>query len=177
MNSDADDLVELLSQDAIAGRVSLLARRLVPTLTPDTVLVCMLLGGLWFAADLARALAREGLDLPFDALWLSSYTDGEVSSGKCEVRAGLQRSVKGQPVLLVDDVIDSGVSLSHAVTLMQAAEAGSIRSVVFARKPWPRRRAVEPDDFAYDAPARFLVGYGMDAAGLKRGRPGLWAAA
>ncbi len=154
----------------------LLARRLTQTLSPDTVLVCMLLGGLWFASDLARALASDGLDLAFDALWLSSYKDDRRSSNTCEVRAGLQRPVKGRPVLLVDDVIDSGVSLNHAFGLMQKAGASSIQSVVFARKPWSQKRAVEPDYFAYDAPARFLVGYGMDAAGQKRGRPGLWAA-
>jgi len=74
------------------------------------------MGGLWFAADLTRALAARGRNVNFDALWLSSYGDGQASSGRCEVRAGLQRPLKGR-ALIVDDVFDSGVSLSQAVRL------------------------------------------------------------
>jgi hypoxanthine phosphoribosyltransferase len=76
----------------------------------------------------------------------------------------------------MDDVIDTGVSLAQAAEIVRAAGAAEVLTVVFARKPWPSRRAVEPDDFAWDAPARFLVGYGMDLGGRLRDLPYVAAA-
>ena len=165
-----------LTADEVAARVTALADRLRTRLDPRTVIVCLLTGGLWFAADLSRALASFGLPLAFDCLWLASYGDGHESSGRCERLAGPQRSVDGRPVLVVDDVIDSGLSLAEADRLLREAGARSVSAVVFARKPWPERRMREPDDAAWDAPERFLVGYGMDAAGAWRGLPYIAAA-
>jgi hypoxanthine phosphoribosyltransferase len=160
----------LLSADQIAERIEALAGRLAPEIDPDTVAVCLLIGGLWFAADLTRALARLGYPLAFEGLWLASYGDGAVSAGRCEVRAGPQRAVTGRHVLILDDVADTGVSLAEAVRLMRAAGASRVTTAVFARKPWPDRR-IEPDHVAWEAPSRFLVGYGMDLAGRLRGLP------
>jgi hypoxanthine phosphoribosyltransferase len=133
--------------------------------------VAILTGGLWFAADLTRALAALGRHLKFDALWLASYGDERSSSGRAHIRAGLQRPVQGRRVLLIDDVFDSGLSLSEAVRLMREAGAGEVLTAVFARKPWPEPRAFAPDFVAWEAPGRFLVGYGMDVAGAWRGLP------
>ena len=90
--------VVLLSAEEIARRVDRLAEEIAPRIDERTVAVALLTGGLWFAADLTRALARRGLHLPFDALWLSSYGEGRMSGGQCEVRAGLQRPVAGRKV-------------------------------------------------------------------------------
>jgi hypoxanthine phosphoribosyltransferase len=87
------------------------------------------------------------------------------------VRADLQRPVAGRKALIVDDVFDSGLSLSEAVRLVRDSGASEVLSAVFARKPWPTKRAMEPDFVAWEAPARFLVGYGMDVAGAYRGLP------
>lgn len=160
----------LLSADEIAGCVEALAHRLAPEIDDETVAVCLLIGGLWFAADLTRALARLGRPLAFEGLWLASYGDNAVSAGRCEVRAGPQRSLVGRHVLIMDDVADTGVSLAEAVRLMRAAGAARITTTVFARKPWPSRQ-IEPDHVAWEAPSRFLVGYGMDLAGRMRGLP------
>ncbi len=161
----------LLSAEEIAARVERLAGRIAPRIDNQTVAVALLTGALWFAADLTRALTRRDLHLPFDALWLASYGEGRASSGRCEVRAGLQRPVAGRTVLIIDDVFDSGLSLSEAVNILQGAGASRILTAVFARKPWAGPRAVEPDFVAWEAPPRFLVGYGMDAAGDWRGLP------
>jgi hypoxanthine phosphoribosyltransferase len=165
----------LLSAEEIAARVERLAAQIAPRVDERTVAVALLTGGLWFAADLTRALARQGLHLPFDALWLSSYAEGRTSSGRCEVRAGLQRPVTGRRVLLIDDVLDSGLSLSEAVHILGEAGAAEVLLAVFARKPWPSARAIQPDFVGWEAPARFLVGYGMDAAGDWRGLPHIGA--
>jgi hypoxanthine phosphoribosyltransferase len=167
----ADEPSAVLDAEAIAARVEALAERIAPAVTDDTVAVVLLTGGLWFAADLTRALARRGRRLRFDALWLASYGDAHASSGRCEVRADLQRPVEGRPVLVIDDVFDSGLSLREARRHLDAAGATEVLSAVFARKPWPEPRLFEPDFVAWEAPARFLVGYGMDSAGAWRGLP------
>ena len=160
----------LLTPEEIARRVESLAERLAPQLAEGDVAVCLLIGGLWFAADLTRALARAGRDLAFDGLWLTSYGDGDASAGRCDVRAGPQRSLVDRHVLIIDDVVDTGVSLAEASRLLKAAGAARVTTAVFARKPWPNR-LVEPDHVAWEAPSRFLVGYGMDLAGGLRGLP------
>jgi hypoxanthine phosphoribosyltransferase len=167
----APDLEILLSTEEVAARVYALAVRLAPRLADDAVAVCLLMGGLWFSADLTRALAGLGRNLAVDGLWLASYGDGETSVGRCETRAGLQRPVTGRQVLIMDDVVDTGLSLSHAAAVVREAGAREVITAVFARKPWPTPRALEPDDAAWHAPARFLVGYGMDRAGALRGLP------
>ena len=161
----------LLPEHEVAARVAAVAERIAPTLGDDAVAVCLLTGGLWFAADLTRALASLGKGVAFDALWLASYGDAKVSGGRCEVRAGLQRPIAGRPVLIIDDVFDTGLSLSEAVRHVREAGAASVETAVFARKPWPQPRAVTPDHVAWEAPARFLVGYGMDVGGAFRGLP------
>ena len=107
----------------------------------------------------------------FDALWLSSYRDERQSYGRCEVRADLQRPVVGRKALIVDDVFDTGLSLSEAARLVRDAGAAEVLTAVFASKPWPTERAIKVDFVAWEAPGRFLVGYGMDVAGTMRGLP------
>jgi len=165
---------ELLSPAEIAERVERLAGEIAPRVSDDTIAICLLTGGLWFAADLMRALYRQGRNLHFDALWIASYGDAKVTSGEVSLRAGLQRPVTGRQVLIIDDVMESGLSLRESVGLLRVAGAREVLTTVFARKPYAQPR--DPCDFvAWEAPARFIVGYGMDAAGGYRGLPGVAA--
>ena len=146
--------------------------KIAPRIDNDTVVVCLLTGGLWFAADLTRALYRQGRDLAFDALWIASYGDDTTTSGRVLLRAGLQRPVEGRTVLVVDDVMDSGLSLQEAKRLLQDAGAKRnphlrLRAASLGQEP----REIVCDFVAWEAPARFLAGYGMDAAGRRRGSP------
>ena len=168
--SDPDPTV-LISEAEVAQRIETLSDLIAPRIDDETVVVCLLTGGLWFAADLTRALARRGRMVRFDALWLASYKDERKSSGRCEVRADLQRPIAGRKALVVDDVFDTGLSLSEAARLVRDSGASEVMTAVFARKPWPTQRAIEPDFVAWEAPGRFLVGYGMDVAGQMRGLP------
>lgn len=161
----------LLGEAEVAARVAALAVEIAPRIDDETVAVCLLTGGLWFASDLTRALARIGRHVRFDALWLASYGDERASLGRCEVRADLQRPLSGRRALVIDDVVDTGLSLSEAHRLVRDAGASEVLTAVFATKPWPTPRAIEPDFSAWDAPARFLVGYGMDSGGAMRGLP------
>ena len=165
----------LLSQAEIEARVEALAAEIAPRIDDETVAVCLLTGGIWFTADLTRALARHGRCVRFDALWLSSYRDERQSLGRCQVRADLQRPLAGRRALIIDDVFDTGLSLSEAARLVSDAGASEVLTCVFARKPWPQARAIEPDFVGWEAPARFLVGYGMDSGGAMRALPWIGA--
>ena len=169
--SSTDQPAVLISEAEVADRVESLAAAIAPRIDDATVVVCLLTGGLWFASDLTRALARQGRMVAFDALWLASYKDERQSSGRCEVRADLQRPISGRKALVVDDVFDTGLSLSEAARLVRDSGASEVLTAVFARKPWPTQRAIEPDFVAWEAPGRFLVGYGLDVAGKMRGLP------
>jgi len=166
---------QLLGAEEVQTRVAALARAVAGRIDDDTVCVCLLTGALWFAGDVMRELARLGRNPRFDCLWLASYGDAEVSSGRVRVHAPLQRPVEGARVLLLDDVLDSGLSLITARDMMQAAGASEVLTAVFARKPWPTERGVVADFVAWEAPARYIIGYGMDAAGRYRGLPDIWA--
>jgi hypoxanthine phosphoribosyltransferase len=168
-------LTILLPAGEVAARVDALAGRLAPHLEGGAVGLTLLLGGMWFAADLSRALAARGASLETDAIWLASYGEGRVSGGACEVLAGPRRPLAGRTVLIMDDVIDSGLTIAHAEAMARGAGAARVITAVFARKPWPAPRALEPDHAAWEAPDRFLVGYGMDLAGALRELP--WIAA
>ena len=169
--SSTDQPMVLIAEDEVMRRVEALAAQIAPRIDDETVVVCLLTGGIWFAADLTRALARQGRIVRFDALWLASYKDERQSSGRCEVRADLQRPIAGRKALVVDDVFDTGLSLSEAARLVKDSGATEVLTAVFARKPWPTPRAMEPDFVAWEAPGRFLVGYGLDVAGTMRGLP------
>ncbi|WP_140984473.1 phosphoribosyltransferase [Asticcacaulis tiandongensis] len=158
----------LLSETEIAARIEVLAAQMAPRLSGDAIAVCLLTGGIWFSADLTRALARLGLGLAFDSLWLSSYGDGH-ESGEMILRADLQRPVSGRQVLIMDDVLDTGASLKFARDHLLRAGATEVLTAVMAAKPVAR--AIEADFVAWEAPKRYLVGYGLDDGGKWRGLP------
>jgi len=165
----------LLSEAEVARIVADLAQRIAPVIDDDTVAAVLLTGGLWFAADLTRALSRVGRNVRFDALWLASYGDEQTSRGRIDVYAPFQRPIAGRRVLILDDVFDTGLSLAEAVRIAKDAGSSEVLTCVFARKPWPKPRAPEPDFVGWEAPNRFLVGYGLDHAGTLRGLPDICA--
>jgi hypoxanthine phosphoribosyltransferase len=164
----------LLNEEDVRNHVTAIARQISERLRPDCVGVCLLTGGIWFAADLTRALFSLGHNLAFDALWLSSYGDGR-ESGTLLIRAPLQRPVEGRQVLIIDDVLDTGKSLTIARDICLEAGASEVMTAVFARKPDPvqdgQPRQTEVDFAAWEAPNRYLVGYGLDSGGLYRALP------
>ena len=165
----------LLPEAEVARIVADLAARIAPVTDDETVAAVLLTGGLWFAADLTRALARIGRNVRFDALWLASYGDEKESRGRIDVHAPFQRPIAGKKLLILDDVFDTGLSLAEAVRIAKEGGAAEVLTCVFARKPWPLPRAPEPDFVGWEAPNRFLVGYGLDHAGALRGLPDICA--
>lgn len=159
----------LLSAEEIAARVDTLAETFAARVDDSWTIVALLQGAIPFAADLMRAIERRGRHPIYDSLWLESYRDARLSSGKVMVRADISRPIEGRSALIVDDVFDSGRTIAYARAHLLAKGAASTLACAFVRKP---QALAEPiDAIGWDAPDAFLVGYGMDDAGRYRGLP------
>lgn len=158
----------LLSEAEIAARVEKLAEELSQVDDGWTV-VALLQGAIPFTADLMRAFERRGRHPIYDSLWLESYRDERESSGKVVVRADISRAIEGRPVLILDDVFDSGRTIAYARAHLMAKGATQTLACAFVRKPLALGEAI--DAIGWDAPGDFLVGYGMDDRGRYRGLP------
>ena len=159
----------LLNEDEIAARVEKLAAALSSQVDDGWTVIALMQGALPFAADLMRAFARRGINPIYDSLWLESYRDARQSSGKVVVRADISRPIEGRPVLILDDVFDSGRTIAFAREHLMAKRAARTLACAFARKPSALGEPI--DAIGWDAPDEYLVGYGMDDAGRYRGLP------
>jgi hypoxanthine phosphoribosyltransferase len=159
----------LYSQQAIALRVENLARQIARApLLPD-IAMPILVGGFIFAADLVRALAREGVELEIEMLWLRSYGDKRVASAVSMI-AGPSEQIAGRHVLVIDGVLDFGRTIKKAVSLIEAAGAASVQVAVALDKKHPEAVA-KADYVAFETGNDFVIGYGMDDAGKHRALP------
>ena len=161
----------VLSEADLMARIDDLADRLAPRLSGEWTAINILIGATPFTSDLMKALARRDVHPVLDALWLDSYRDARESSGRVVVRADIARQVKDRGVLIIDDVFDTGRTLAFARTHLLAKGAREVITCALARKPWAPEGEDNVDFHAFDAPGRYLVGYGMDDAGLYRGLP------
>jgi hypoxanthine phosphoribosyltransferase len=165
------EIETILSEADLMARIDDLAKRLAPSLQGEWTAINILIGATPFTSDLMKALARLDIHPILDALWLESYRDARESSGRVVVRADIAREIKGRGVLIIDDVFDTGRTLEFAKSHLLAQGAREVITCALARKPWAPEGETNVDFHAFDAPGRFLVGYGMDDAGLYRGLP------
>ena len=159
----------LFSAEEIAARVQSLAREIAAVPQKPDVAMPILVGGFVFAADLVRALSKEGVNLAVEMLWLRSYGDKRVASAVSMI-AGPSEQIAGRHVLVIDGVLDAGRTIKKAVSLIQAAGAASVRVVAMLDKQRPDRVA-EADHVGFVIGNDFVIGYGMDDAGAYRALP------
>ena len=164
---------QIYSEAEIAQRVETAAREIARAPRRPEIAVPVLAGAFVFAADLLRALAREGVDLETEFIWLRSYGRYE-RPGEVMVLKGPTEPVRGKTVLLIDGVLESGGTLARAKQLLTDAGAAGIISVVAVKKPYANPLA-DADHVLFAAGADFIYGYGMDRAGLGRGLPDIRA--
>lgn len=158
----------LFSAKEIAERVDALAEAIAGgPLKPD-IAVPVLVGAFVFASDLLRALAKRGLDLETEFVWLRSYGRTEKAGDIIVFKAPTESEVRGKTALLIDGVLESGATLERAKELLEEAGAAAVISAVLVQKPHATR-TFKPDHACFQAGAEFLYGYGMDRAGLARG--------
>jgi hypoxanthine phosphoribosyltransferase len=161
----------LFSAAEIAARVKELAREIAASEPRRLLIVIVLKGGFVFGADLVRALALEGVRLEIDFVSLSSYGSGRTTSGEVRIVRDIEVPVAGRDVLIVDDVLDSGLTLKFARDLMQTRGARRAAIAVMVDKPEGRRAQIAADYVGFTCPNYFVVGYGMDAAHAWRELP------
>jgi hypoxanthine phosphoribosyltransferase len=163
MGASSEGVIKpMFSAEAIAARVEQLAHDIAATRLDDLMVVAVLKGSFIFAADLIRALNRQGLKPEIDFIYLASY-DGE-RVARAEVRAvrNVVSEVRGRNVVIVDDIFDSGRTLAFAKALLLEAGAERVLTCVLVDKQVPRGAPITPDFVGFSCPPVFVVGYGMD---------------
>ena len=169
--SGPDGIDVLFTAEQIAGRVEELAGEIVAQIDGDLLVVVILKGSFVFAADLIRALDRNGVPARVDFITLSSYQEGTESSGRVVLAHDLSEDVKGQDVLIVDDILESGRTLDFACSAMADRGAASVRTCLLLDKPARRKVPIEADFVGFSIAPEFVVGYGLDLAHRYRGLP------
>ena len=156
------------SATEIAARVELMAAELASKLPPDTLVVSVLKGSFVFAADLIRALSHAGADWAMDFLTLSSYGAGTETSGRVRIVRDIVDDVRGRDVLLIDDILESGLTLSFARNLLKERGARRVWVCTLLDKPARRLVEIDVDYVGFTIPDQFVVGYGLDYGELYR---------
>jgi hypoxanthine phosphoribosyltransferase len=172
MQAAGDAKIEpLYSERDIEGRIAELARDIAGSSLNEPLIVAILKGSFIFAADLIRALNREGLAPEIDFLYLASYGEGIVSQGAVEILHDIASPIEGRDVVIVDDILDSGRTLAFAKNLLSQRGASRVFTCVLINKRVPRAMPVEPDYYGFHCPPVYVVGYGMDLANRYRELP------
>jgi hypoxanthine phosphoribosyltransferase len=155
-------LRQLLSEAQIQARIREIGARIDADYPTGTLyLICILKGACYFMADLSRAIKRDTL---IDFIGISSYGKGKSSSGEVRITKDLDISLEGADVLIVEDIIDSGVTLNYLMGLLRQRRPKSIRIAALLDKPDRRLRPVEVAYVGFVIPDEFVVGYGLDFA-------------
>ena len=161
----------IFAPQQIADRLSSLAQEIAERSLDQLIVVAILKGSFVFAADLIRALHKEGLQPEVDFMTLSSYRKSTVSSGTVDILRDVELDIRGRNILLVDDVLDSGRTLAFAKDLLHARGANCILTCVLLEKNVRRAVDLTADFSAFDCPEAFVVGYGMDLSHRYRELP------
>ncbi len=121
--------------------------------------ICILKGAVFFLTDLARSMKR---DVFVDFMGISTYGKGKTSSGEVKVTKDLDISLEGADVLIVEDIVDSGVTLNYLMHVLEQRHPKSLRIAALLDKPERRLRPVVASYVGFQIPDRFVVGYGLD---------------
>ena len=131
-------------------------------------MVCVLRGGVFFMCELAKRLT---VPVTLDFMSVSSYGDGTESSGQIKIIKDLDDSIEGREVLVVEDIIDSGRTLSKLMELLESRKPASLALCTLLDKPERRVVEVDVDYTGFEIPDLFVVGYGLDCAQKHRNYP------
>ena len=168
--STEHDIDILITETEIAARTTQLARMINEHYsdTKQLVVVGLLRGSFVFIADLAR---RIDLPVEVDFMTVSSYGDKMESSRQVRIIQDLETPIKGRDVLIVEDIIDTGHTLSQVYDILKTREPRSLRVCALLNKPSRREVEVEIDWVGFEIPDEFVIGYGIDFAQQGRNLP------
>jgi hypoxanthine phosphoribosyltransferase len=152
----------LLSAGEIHARIEDLGRQISADYGEGPLyLICILKGAVIFAADLMRAITTP---TRLEFIGISSYGKGKTSSGEVKLTKDLDNTIEGQHVLVIEDIVDSGVTLTYLTHVLQQRGPKSVEIVTLLDKPERRLRPVSVKYVGFQIPDEFVVGYGLDYA-------------
>lgn len=160
----------LFSADEIARRCSELAEEIALSDLKNLLVISVLKGSFVFAADLVRAMHRAGLSPELEFISISSYGAG-TEAGKPVVLRDIESDVTGRDILLIDDILESGGTLTFTRDLMLARGANRVAIVTLLDKSMRRKSEISADYVGFECPDKFVVGYGMDVGHAFRELP------
>ncbi len=166
---DADIDAVIVTADQISVKISELAKQIDQDYADrEPLLVGVLKGAVMFMSDLARTMSRPST---MEFMAVSSYGSSTTSSGVVRILKDLDRDIAGQHVLIVEDIIDSGLTLSWLLKNLHSRNPASVRVVALLRKPDAIKVEVTVEYVGFDIPNEFVVGYGLDYAERYRDLP------
>lgn len=169
LSEQARDLRVLVDEATLQRRVGELGRQITADyLGRDLVLVGILKGSVHFLADLSRAV---DLPLTLDFLGVSSYGAGTITSGEVRFTSDLSRAVEGRDLLVVEDVVDTGVTMKFLLDNLSTRKPASVRVCALLHKPSRARVRIPLDYVGFTIEDHFVVGYGLDHAERWRNLP------
>ena len=159
----------LVDERALQGRIADLARELDAYYGDDTpLLIGVLNGAVTFMTDLMRAMT---IPVNIDFMAVSSYGQSTKTSGIVRILKDLNEQIEGRRVLVVEDIVDSGLTLQYLLDVLQRRNPAEIRVVALLKKDKPDAAPVRVDQVGFAIPDEFVVGYGLDFAGRYRNLP------
>ncbi|MFO0551393.1 MAG: hypoxanthine phosphoribosyltransferase [Polyangiaceae bacterium] len=164
-------IVTLISAEEINKRVAELGQQITNDYKgKNLVLVCVLKGSFVFTADLARHI---DLPLRIEFLGVRSYGEGTSSSGVVQITQDLSKPIEGDDILLVEDIVDTGLTIAHLIDLFRTRRPNSMKVCTLLHKPARTRIQVPVDYLGFTIEDRFVVGYGLDWAEKYRNLPAI----
>lgn len=159
----------LVNEEKVAERIEELGRQISEDYAGKQVhLICVLKGGVFFMCELAK---RIRVPVSMDFMSVSSYGDGTASSGVVKIVKDLDETLENKDVLVVEDIVDSGRTLSYLLDVLKKRGPKSMRLCTLLDKPDRRVRNVKVDYTGFEIPDEFVVGYGLDYAQKYRNLP------
>ena len=173
MNRHPALIEHVLSQEQIRARVAELGARISQDYAGrEIMLTCVLKGGFIFLADLVRAIE---VPCSLDFMVISSYGTGTQSSGVVRILKDLDAPIEGLDVIVVEDIVDSGLTLSYLLRNLKTRRPASLEVCTLLSKPARRENEVDCRYVGFEIPDTFVVGYGLDAAERFRELPDIWS--
>ena len=159
----------LISQDRIHQRVAEMAKEISDEFAgSDLIALCVLKGAMFFCADLVRQMT---MDVALDFIQISSYGNQKYSSGVVTILKEPQLDMRGKHVLIVEDIIDSGLSIREVTNYIESRGAAKVKTASFLDKPKARKVPFTPDFIGFSIDPQFVIGYGLDFAEKYRNIP------
>ena len=158
----AEKIKVLITEEEVDARIRELGEKISKEYEGKQIhLICVLKGGVFFMCELAK---RITVPVSMDFMCVGSYGDGTKSSGVVRLAKDLDESIENKEVLIVEDIIDSGRTLSYLIEILKQRNPNSIRLCTLLDKPERRVRDVRVDYCCFNIPDEFVVGYGLDYA-------------